>query len=69
MLPQPLTLLRQAEHIADPGAILLTVHPALQAHLKPDWIAELARRTGREIRIQTDPALAPQAGMSQAVPL
>ena len=49
--------------------ILLTVHPALQAHLKPDWIAELARRTGREIRIQTDPALAPQAGMSQAVPL
>lgn len=62
-------LLRRAEHVADPGAILLTVHPALQAKLKPEWIDELARRTGREIRIQPDPALAPQAGMSQAVPL
>ncbi len=62
-------LLRRAEHIADPGAILLTVHPALQAQLKPQWIDELARRTGREIRIASDPALAPEAGMSQAVPL
>ena len=62
-------LLRQAEQVADPGAILLTVHPALQAQLKPEWIDELARRTGREIRIQTDPALAPHIGMAQAVPL
>lgn len=62
-------LLRQAEQIADPGAILLTVHPALQSRLKPEWIDELARRTGREIRIQADPALAPEAAMSQAVPL
>ena len=62
-------LLRRAEHVADPGAILLTVHPALQARLKPEWIDELARRTGREIRIQADPGLAPEAGMAQAVPL
>ena len=62
-------LLRQAEHVADPGAIQLTVHPALQAQLKPEWIDELARRTGRVISIATNPALAPEAGMSQAVPL
>ncbi len=62
-------LLRQAEQVGDPGAILLTVHPALQAQLKPEWIDELTRRTGRAIRIQADTALAPEAGMSQAVPL
>lgn len=62
-------LMRQAEDISDPGAIMLTAHPALTAHAKDEWLAELARRTGREIRWQTDPALALEAGFAQAVPL
>ncbi|OCC22667.1 ribonuclease [Croceicoccus estronivorus] len=62
-------LLRQAEGIADPGAILLTCHPGVKAKLQQSWLDELARRTGREIRVQTDPALALEGGFAQAVPL
>ncbi len=62
-------LLRRAEAVTEPGAILLRVHPALEPRLTGDLLAELGRRTGREIRIETDPALAPEAGMAQAVPL
>lgn len=62
-------LLRQAEHIADPGAILLTVHPAIKAKLQPEWLEELARRTGREVRIEVQPALALQGAFAQSVPL
>lgn len=62
-------LLRQAEGVGDPGAVLLTCHPAIKAKLKEAWLAELARRTGREVRIETDPALALESGFAQAVPL
>lgn len=61
--------LRRAELVSDPGAILLTVHPALDANLKPAWLEELARRTGREVRIATDPGLALNGAFAQAVPL
>lgn len=60
--------LRRAELAADDGAgrtLLLTVHPALKAKLKEPWLAELARRTGREVRIDTDPGLAIEAGHAQ----
>ncbi len=62
-------LLRRAEGVAGPGAILLTAHPALKARLRPEWKAELSRRTGREIRWRSDPALALEAAFAQAVPL
>lgn len=62
-------LLRRAEMVSDPGAILLTIHPALSAQLKPEWLAELARRTGREVRISRDPGLALNGAFAQAVPL
>jgi len=62
-------VLRQAEGVAEPGALLLTVHPALEAKLKPDWLAELARRTGREARLTIDPKLALEGAFAQAVPL
>jgi ribonuclease G len=62
-------LLRQAEAVSEPGALLLTLHPALEAKLKPEWLAELARRTGREVRLAVDPKLALEGAFAQAVPL
>jgi ribonuclease G len=61
--------LRRAEAVEEPGAILLTVHPALKAKLKPEWLDELARRTGREVRVETDPGLAIERSFAQAVAL
>lgn len=62
-------LLRRAEHVAGAGAVLLTAHPAVIAQLEPDWLEQLARRTGRVIRVTEDPALALTGGFAQAVPL
>ncbi len=62
-------LLRQAERVEEPGALLLTCHPAIKARLRNEWLDELTRRTGREVRLSSDPALAIEAGFAQAVPL
>ena len=62
-------VLRQAEAIQDAGALLLTVHPAIKSKLKDNWIEQLARQTGREVRIKTDPTLALEGGFAQAVPI
>ena len=59
--------LRRAEMVEGAGAILLTVHPALKAKLKPDWLNQLTTRTGREVRIETDPALALNGSQAQIV--
>ena len=61
-------LLRRGEWVAEPGALLLTAHPEVTARLREDWLAELARRTGREVRVSADPALALEGGFAQAVP-
>lgn len=60
--------LRRAERIEGPGVTLLTVHPALLAKLRPEWLAELERRTARPVRVETDPGLALEAGNAQIVP-
>lgn len=60
--------LRVAERAEGRGPVLeLRVHPALKAKLKPEWLAELARRTGREVRVETDPGLALEAPSAQIV--
>ncbi len=58
--------LRVAERAQGTGPVLLlTVHPALQAKLKPEWLDELARRTGKQVRIEIDPGLALEAPSAQ----
>lgn len=47
-----LQLLRVAERDRGMSAMQLTVHPAVANHLKPDWIAELEKRTGRPVSIK-----------------
>jgi len=61
-------LLRRAELLDGAGAILLSGHPALEAQLRPEWLAELARRTGREVRWEARPGLAIEAPQAQLVP-
>lgn len=60
-------VLRRAERVQGHGALLLTVHPAVKAKLKSAWTDELARRTGKEVRIETNPGLALEAGHAQTV--
>lgn len=60
-------LLCLGELVEDPGAVLLTAHPAVIARLTEDWLAKLARRTGRDVRMKADAGLALQSCFAQAV--
>lgn len=60
-------LLRQAEAISDPGVLLLTAHPAVRAATTDAWLAQLARRSGRELRWNEDRTLALGGGFAQAI--
>ena len=62
--------LRRAELADGTGRVLLlTVHPALKAKLKEAWLVELAERSGKQVRIDTDPSLALEAPHAQCVAL
>ena len=61
-------LFRQAERVTEPGVLLLTANPALRQAVKPQWEAELARRTGRVLRWHENTNLALAAAFAQAVP-
>ncbi|MEY2942184.1 MAG: hypothetical protein RLY97_198 [Pseudomonadota bacterium] len=62
-------VLRQAEAVEGAGAILITAHPDVTQAILPAWQDELARRTGRIIRIAPDNNLALDGGFAQSVPL
>lgn len=60
--------MRLAEHAQGTGTVLqLRLHPALASQIREDWLRELRRRTGREIVIETDPALAIESPHAQFV--
>ena len=61
-------LLRRAERTREAGPLLLAAAPELVARIeaRPDWIAELERRTGAALRLHRDPALAIWAGHVQS---
>jgi hypothetical protein len=59
--------LRIAEGTDGAGVTLLTVHPALRSKLKPEWLDELRRRTGRDVRLAVDPDLALETPHAQII--
>ena len=59
--------LRQGEMVDGAGITLLTVHPAVAAAIRPEWLGELERRTARPARIETDPNLAIEGSAAQII--
>lgn len=62
-------LLRRAEQVDAPGALLLCAPTRVREAMHADWETELTRRTGRQIRWQANDTLAPWGCFAQAVPL
>ncbi|WP_347304399.1 ribonuclease [Croceibacterium sp. TMG7-5b_MA50] len=64
-------LLRRAEVAGEGGmaggVVQLACHPAVAAQLQPDWLAELARRSGRRVEVAPDPRLAIGAPHAQII--
>lgn len=62
-------LLRDAERIDEPGDILLSCVSWVAKAMTKDWLADLSRRTGRQVRLRIDPDKADiESCFVQAVP-
>jgi hypothetical protein len=63
MTANALALLRMGERDRGTGNMTLVGHPGVMAKLnaRPDWLAELAKRTGRAVALRSDPKLATHA--------
>ena len=60
--------MRRGEEARGTGAVLaLHVHPRLVPHILPAWQDELARRTGKIVRLIEENGLAPEAPHAQLV--
>lgn len=64
---EALALLRRAERVAGPGALLVVANRAVMAAIEPDWWDELARRSGRTVHRELRESLADRAGFAQAI--
>ncbi|MEJ5975355.1 ribonuclease [Novosphingobium sp. PS1R-30] len=62
-------LLRRAERVEGGGTLLVAAHPEVLAAVRPAWRDDLARRAGKQIRWQDEPALALDGGYAQLVSL
>lgn len=62
-------MLRRAELLSGAGRIELSAHPAVIAKLAGPWIAELSRRTGRQVVTKPDAGLAIARPHAQIVAL
>jgi hypothetical protein len=60
-------LLRRAEGLEGAGRIELSAHPAVTDRLTEGWLAELRRRTGRDIVLRRDPGIAIEAPHAQMI--
>ncbi len=60
-------LLWKAERLEGAGKIELMAHPDVIKHLHTDWIAELSRRTGKEVLIRPDIKLVLESPHAQLV--
>ncbi len=58
-----LQLLRQAERNPGTGPMQLTVHPAVANRLKPEWLEELTKRTGRPVTVESVGSLSLGGGL------
>jgi hypothetical protein len=61
-------LMRRAERVTEPGRLLLTCNLAVRNEIPDDWTQDLARRTGRSLVWDVQPALPLSSIHAQAIP-